>query len=202
MVCAALSSVVIVQTAGGARPLAVFVAGFGADAVAVLDAPDAPSDWVAGVVPGGHTVVPPDVVPVAAAAAFASCVADAPPLCADAPSVEDCAFVAVGTTAVLDPSVAAAVDASTVPVSVLPIVAVASCGAGDCEEVSAGAVELAAGVLVSCTENQPIPLAVVSAPVVAAGGVGASVSAGAVVVSVAAVVSVVATAVSVAAGVD
>jgi len=72
--------------------------------------------------------------------------------------------------------VAAAVDASTVPVSLIQTVAVTS-GAGGtaCEDVSvgagadvsAGAGELVvAGVLASLTENQPMP---VSAPVVAAG---------------------------------
>jgi len=76
--------------------------------------------------------------------------------------------------------VAAAVDASTVPVSLLPTVAV-TCGTGGAapaEVVSLGAGELvAAGALESLTENHPIP---VSAPVVVVGVESAGAAAGSV----------------------
>ena len=183
---------------------------------------DAPSDCVVGVVPPVAPVVLLDDVPVPAVvpldalrrggiAGLSRCVA-ADDVCVwavavtTAPEAEPAAVllsIVPGSPVLLEICgwvVAAAVDASTVPVSLLPMVAV-TCGAGAgacCEEVSAGACEdvsagagelVVSGVLASFTENHPIP---VSAAVVAAGCVaGGAGSAGAAVGSVGApVVSV------------
>ena len=194
IVCAAVSEVVTVHAAGGARPLAVFVAGSGVELAVALVAPVAPSDCVVGVVPLVEPVVPLDEVPVPAVVPVTPCAAEVSPGCAEVSPLDDVVTTAAVTVPSLEPvgallivpaspvlletccCVAAMVEASTVPVSPLPTVAV-TCGAGGgaCEDVSAGAGAdvsagagelVVAGALASLTENQPMP---VSAPVVAAG---------------------------------
>src|SRR6266849_3780686 len=75
ILCGALSEVVTVQAVGGARPLAVFVVGFGAELAVVPVALVAPSDCVVGVVPPEEPVVPPDEVLVPAVVPVTPCVA-------------------------------------------------------------------------------------------------------------------------------
>src|SRR5882757_3407186 len=74
IVCPALPEVVTVHAAGGARPLAVFVAGSGVALAVAPVALDAPSDCVVGVVPPDAPVVPPDEVPVPAVVPLTACV--------------------------------------------------------------------------------------------------------------------------------
>src|SRR6266849_4217972 len=145
--CPAVSEVETVHAAGGASPLAVFVAGSGVELAVAPVALVAPSDCVVGVVPPEEPVVPPEEVPVPAVVPLTPCVAEVSAGCADVSPLDDVVVTAAVTVPSLEPvgallivpaspvlletccCVGAAVDTSTVPVSLLPTVAV-TCGAG------------------------------------------------------------------------